>query len=327
MKKLLPLTIISIAGFSIWGGISLLNLNIAINIVSDHFRDKESPDYTPLDSIVLSRSSIDLKIGELGEITATIYPENATDKDIIWEIKPEIATINEYGVITPKATGEASIFATNKTGEVTTKCNLHIWEDTEDKNTVEVDSVSIDDIPRVIKSNNTHQLYSVISPENATVQSIIWQSSNASVATVSNNGLVTAISSGDATITLTVNGISATCSIKVEADIIQDPPPPSDTQDNVLLVRSRSLPPDTITIPLYPNKFEYAIDINAPQAAFNLMVDQEKYISYISQSGEEIIGDWTSYSALHNGENIFTFKLLSTDYEEICYTLIINCVL
>ena len=52
-------------------------------------------------------------------------------------------------------------------------------------------------------STTTVQLASVISPSNATNQSVTWSSSNTSVATVSSGGLVTAVSAGTATITAT----------------------------------------------------------------------------------------------------------------------------
>ena len=65
----------------------------------------------------------------------------------------------------------------------------------------------------------TEQLTSTIQPSNATNQNVTWTSSNSSVATVNNNGLVTAMAAGSAIITVkTVDGNkTATCSVSVTA--------------------------------------------------------------------------------------------------------------
>ncbi len=67
-------------------------------------------------------------------------------------------------------------------------------------------------------ANSTKQLTATVSPSNTTDKSVTWSSSNTSVATVSNSGLVTAISPGTVTITCKANdgsGVSATCTVTV----------------------------------------------------------------------------------------------------------------
>ncbi len=64
----------------------------------------------------------------------------------------------------------------------------------------------------------TYQLSASLSPINATVQTVVWTSSAGNVATVSGDGLVTAVGAGTATITATTvdGGFTATCVVAVE---------------------------------------------------------------------------------------------------------------
>lgn len=60
------------------------------------------------------------------------------------------------------------------------------------------------------------QLVVTVDPADATVH---YTSSNTDVATVSNTGLVTGVGNGDAIITITAGGMTATCSVSVQHDI------------------------------------------------------------------------------------------------------------
>ena len=72
-----------------------------------------------------------------------------------------------------------------------------------------------------IKPGSTTQLTAAISPDNATDKSVTWRSSNSAVATVDNNGKVTAVKEGTATITVrsvSNSSVKATCLVTVSAD-------------------------------------------------------------------------------------------------------------
>jgi len=85
--------------------------------------------------------------------------------------------------------------------------------------TVAVTGVSVSPTSSTMDIDDTQQLSATISPSNATNQNKSWSSSNSSVATVSSSGLVTAVSEGSATITVTTQdgNKTATCSITVNA--------------------------------------------------------------------------------------------------------------
>lgn len=81
--------------------------------------------------------------------------------------------------------------------------------------------ISINQSSLVLNENETASLMTTISPSNATPSAIIWSSSDNSVATVSDAGVVTAVGLGQATITATVKeypNVKATCSIRVKKE-------------------------------------------------------------------------------------------------------------
>lgn len=86
-------------------------------------------------------------------------------------------------------------------------------------------AISLDSTHIGLKKNETARLVATVSPTNATYSSIIWSSNNNNVATVDQNGLITAEDEGEATITASVGNRNATCLVTVSTVIsgIQEP--------------------------------------------------------------------------------------------------------
>ena len=84
---------------------------------------------------------------------------------------------------------------------------------------VDVTGIDITDATASITVHETKQLTATVSPSNATDKSVTWSSSNTSVVTVSNTGLITGKAEGFATITVTTNdgGFTDTCTVTVAA--------------------------------------------------------------------------------------------------------------
>lgn len=86
------------------------------------------------------------------------------------------------------------------------------------KPTTEAGSISLNKTEAKLKATETVQLVATVLPETTTDKSVAWSTSNPAVATVSVNGLVTALAAGEATVTATTtNGLTATCRITVIA--------------------------------------------------------------------------------------------------------------
>ncbi len=82
---------------------------------------------------------------------------------------------------------------------------------------VQVTDVELDIAQKALNVGDTFTITATVKPDNATDKSVTWSSSNTSVATVDENGVVTAVSEGTATITATAsNGVEASCTVTVK---------------------------------------------------------------------------------------------------------------
>lgn len=161
-------------------------------------------------SISFESPSIEITEGDSAKLSTIIIPEDATDKSVSWSSTDEtVATVNE-GVITALAKGLSVITAKTNDGGFQAMCIVTVKE-----KAIPVESVSLDVNELALNVGDTHQLKAIVQPNHASNKAVSWSSSEESVATVSNNGLVTAIEKGIATITVTTYDGSFTSSCVV----------------------------------------------------------------------------------------------------------------
>ena len=161
--------------------------------------------------ISLNKTSKTILEGDRLTLTATVTPENASNKKVIWTSSvPAVATVNN-GEVQALAEGTTMITATTEDGSFTATCNITV----EPK--VTVTGVSLNRTNETIMVGVTLLLQETIVPENASNKNVTWTSSDPTVATVE-NGIVEAIKEGTTTITATTEegNKTATCSITVE---------------------------------------------------------------------------------------------------------------
>jgi uncharacterized protein YjdB len=142
-------------------------------------------------------------VGATVQLTATVAPENATNKNVTFTSSlPEVATVDAAtGLVTAVANGETTITVTTEDGskQATAKITVNI-----PPVSVAVTGVTLTPETAELKNvGETLQLTAAVSPENATNKSVTFSSNNTQVAIVSASGLVTAVSEGTATITVT----------------------------------------------------------------------------------------------------------------------------
>lgn len=161
----------------------------------------------PVTSISL-RSSLDCALGDVVTLVATCLPEDATNATITWTSdNTGVATVTSSGVVTAKGAGTATITAKTANG-VSATCVVTV--------TIPVTAITISSETLALYLGESHQLTATCAPANASNTAIKWASSDESVATVTEDGLVTAVGTGTATIYASSNNnIIATCTVTV----------------------------------------------------------------------------------------------------------------
>ena len=165
--------------------------------------------------VSLNTNSLTLEEGGTATLTATVEPDEASNKNVTWESSDSsVATVDTSGKVTAVGAGNTTIKATvdGKSAE----CSVTVKEAAN----VPVESVSLDKTSLGLTEGETAQLTATVEPEDASNKNVTWSTSNASIATVDANGEVTAVSAGTATITATADGKSATCTVTVTADTV-----------------------------------------------------------------------------------------------------------
>ncbi|MDL2223488.1 Ig-like domain-containing protein [Bacteroidales bacterium OttesenSCG-928-M11] len=163
----------------------------------------------PVTSIVMNKTKTNLDLGSEEQLTYTITPDNASNKNVIWSSNnPEVASV-ENGLVKGLAVGTATITATTLEGNKTATCIVTV-------NPVAVTNIAMNKTETALFLGSSEQLSYTITPSNATNQKVTWSSSKPAVATVE-NGLVTALTLGTTTITVTSEDGSkkATCLVTV----------------------------------------------------------------------------------------------------------------
>ena len=81
----------------------------------------------PVTSVTLNKTALALVVGGSGALTATVLPEDATNKALTWSSdKPAIATVDANGAVKALADGAAVITVTTKDGAKTATCTVSV---------------------------------------------------------------------------------------------------------------------------------------------------------------------------------------------------------
>ena len=188
---------------------------------------EKNPGTVSVTGITLDPTSIDLVEGESATITATISPGDATNKQVRWSSSsPNIQVSN--GKITTsfpagsptttidgkKALGHGTITATAEDGKKKATCKVTVFA-----KTIAVTGVTLTETSLQLNKGDSRTLKATVQPDNATDKTVQWTSSNTSVATVDQDGTVTAVGGGSATIKAAAGNQSATCSVSVNVPV------------------------------------------------------------------------------------------------------------
>ncbi len=195
------------------------NANVCLKAFTKPFNGGYEPDPEPdqpepnvpdepdedisVNKIEVSKTNIRLYAGESTKIQAKAYPENATNKDLVWQSSnSNIASVDNSGNV--KAINQGQCYITVKSAEnprILKNISVTILEpedpiiDENDNSEVKVQSIVMYPSYKKIKVNDTFRIDTRVFPSNVSNNKLSWESEDDSIATVE-NGLVTAKQSG-----------------------------------------------------------------------------------------------------------------------------------
>lgn len=169
----------------------------------------------PVKSVKASISSKTIIEGQKAQINASVLPSNATDKKLTYtSSNTAVATVNQAGLVEGVSAGNATITIKSSNGK---KKVINVTVEAEN---IPVGTFTLSEEQKGMKKGETFTLVANIAPSNATDKSVKWSSDNEEVATVDDNGTVTAIAAGKAVIkAVSSNDKVATCTVNVTEDV------------------------------------------------------------------------------------------------------------
>lgn len=170
--------------------------------------------------VKLNKSETSLLVGGNETLTATVLPEDATNQNVTWKSdKPEIATVDANGKVTAVKVGEATITVTTEDGGKTATCKVTVKAAA-----VAVTGVTLNKTALTLNIGANETLTATVAPADATNQKVTWESDKPEIASVDDNGKVTGVAAGEATITVTTEdgGKTATCKVTVKPNLVSE---------------------------------------------------------------------------------------------------------
>ena len=175
-----------------------------------------TPQVVKVTGVTLNVKEVSLIVGAKETLKVVVAPENATNKRVTWSSnKTDVASVDGQGVVTAHKAGEALVTVKSEDGGKTATCKVTVKAEK-----VAVTGVKLDKTEHTLAVGGTVTLVATVTPEGATNKKVAWKSDKTDIATVDENGKVTAVKAGVAKITVTTEDgkKTATCTITVKED-------------------------------------------------------------------------------------------------------------
>ena len=161
--------------------------------------------------VTIEPSEAELTVGSSTKLTATVLPENASNKNVVYSVDDEsILSVDQDGNITGLSLGTATVTVTTEDGGFTASTEITVIP-------VQVTGVGVSPEAASVGLGHTIQLTASIKPSNATNKNLSWSVSDETIISVDDRGTVTGLSLGTATVIVTTEdgGFSASAEITV----------------------------------------------------------------------------------------------------------------
>lgn len=308
----------------------------------------EDDDLAVAPDIALNKSSLILEKGKEERLIASFTPADSPNQGHTWSSSaPDIATVDETGMVSGVGLGETVITVTALNGRKTAKCQVTVTD-----KIINVTGISLNETEAALVAGDNLQLEAIIVPSTATDKTVTWESSDNKVASVDGQGVVTAITEGETTITATTNDGDKTvsCKITVRAKGVDiSKPEVSDvtsisafvtgdievfgvkvTERGICYSTSQSPTIENQKVSLFGEEFTYTLADLAPSTTYYVRIyaivdgtakygDQEMFTTEVPvEISEPKVSSITTNTAYIEG-TVKTFGL-QTDETGICYS-------
>jgi uncharacterized protein YjdB len=169
--------------------------------------------------ITINTPSVVLNIDETQTLDYLVLPVEAANQKLTWSSSDDaIVTVNQNGRVTAAGIGTATITVRAPNGKLAT-CTVTVEEE-QTPTVVEVTEITLDKPTLTLVIDTYATLNPTVKPANATDKTVTWESDRTQVATVDNQGSVTAVTLGEARITARSGAFTATCEVTVTPESI-----------------------------------------------------------------------------------------------------------
>ena len=170
-------------------------------------------------SISLNATQKELIIGDSFTLTATLSPENTTNRNVIWKlVSGDAISLSNTGVIQAKKVGEALVRAEAADGSgITAECKVVVKPRL-------VQTISLNSTKKDLLVGESFALTATVMPENATNRNVIWKLVSGDAISLSNTGVIQAKKVGEALVRAEAadgSSISAECKVVVKPRLVQ----------------------------------------------------------------------------------------------------------
>jgi uncharacterized protein YjdB len=164
--------------------------------------------------LTLNKSTLSIYVGDIETLKAVVVPADAANKKTVWTSSDaSVVTVDDNGVVTGISAGTATVTVVSEDGEFTATCTVTVNNS--------VTGLTLNKTILAIYIGDVESLMVTVTPTDAVNKKTLWTSSDASIATVDDKGVVTGVSAGAATVTVTSEdgGFTATCRVTVTNDM------------------------------------------------------------------------------------------------------------